>query len=305
MTDQKTPDEATPRSETVVDLVTDGAYSLIVARFPTTDKAEDAYRMLTELERREQPADRRRRRRQPRCGRQGPPQQVTEHSTRTGLRWGLVGGVALGLVFPPSILAGAVAGGGALGAAIGEVGNLSKQIGPVEGARGVLTPGSSGVIALVEDTAVVEIQKALAEADAIVTKAVDKQLAAAIDREAALAKESLGTWGPGRRARVLIEPGRTMNEVPDREHRRRGRLAHTLTPQTALEPKGVSPEHGLTNAQAEGAPSQRVARRSSTLSSWAAWPSPACPTGRGSVSCGRCSSSHAILTLVVLTGCYQ
>ena len=49
------------------------------------------------------------------------------------------------------------------------------------------------MIALVEDTAVVEIQKALAEADAVVTKAVDKQLAAAIDREAALAKESLGT----------------------------------------------------------------------------------------------------------------
>ncbi|HET9755423.1 MAG TPA: DUF1269 domain-containing protein [Candidatus Limnocylindrales bacterium] len=192
MTDQKTPHEATPRSETVVGLITDGAYSLIVARFPTTDKAEDAYRMLTELERRSslridgvvvasRDAD-------------GKVHlgKVTEHSTRTGLRWGLVGGVALGLVFPPSILAGAVAGG-ALGAAIGKVGNLSSRSDLSKELEGVLTPGSSGVIALVEDTAVVEIQKALAEADAIVTKAVDKQLAAAIDREAALAKESLGS----------------------------------------------------------------------------------------------------------------
>lgn len=192
MTDQKTPHEATPRSETVVGLITDGAYSLIVARFPTTGKAEDAYRMLTELESRSslridgvvvasRDAD-------------GKVHlgKVTEHSTRTGLRWGLVGGVALGLVFPPSILAGAVAGG-ALGAAIGKVGNLSSRSDLSKELEGVLTPGSSGVIALVEDTAVVEIQKALAEADAIVTKAVDKQLAAAIDREAALAKESLGS----------------------------------------------------------------------------------------------------------------
>ena len=192
MTDQKTPDVAASRPETVVGLITDGAYSLIVARFPSTGEAEDAYRTLTELERRSslridgvvvasRDAD-------------GKVHlgKVTEHSTRTGLRWGLVGGVALGLIFPPSILAGAVAGG-ALGAAIGKVGNLSSRSDLSKELEGVLTPGSSGVVALVEDTAVVEIQKALAEADAIVTKAVDKQLAAAIDREAALAKESLGS----------------------------------------------------------------------------------------------------------------
>ena len=191
MTDQNTP-EAAPRPETVVGLITDGAYSLIVARFPTTDKAEEAYRMLTELERRSslridgvvvasRDAD-------------GKVHlgKVTEHSTKTGLKWGLIGGVAMGLIFPPSILAGALAGG-AIGSAIGKIGNLSSRSELSKQLEGVLTPGSSGVIALVEDTAVVEIQKALAEADAIVTKAVDKQLAAAIDREAALAKESLGS----------------------------------------------------------------------------------------------------------------
>ena len=54
-----------------------------------------------------------------------------------------------------------------------------------------MEPNSSGVIALVEDTAVVEIQKALSQAQDIVTKAVDKQVAAEIDREAAAAKEGL------------------------------------------------------------------------------------------------------------------
>ena len=54
-----------------------------------------------------------------------------------------------------------------------------------------MAPNTSGVIALVEDTAVVEIEKALAKADKIVTKAVDKQVAAEIDRDAAAAKASL------------------------------------------------------------------------------------------------------------------
>ena len=44
---------------------------------------------------------------------------------------------------------------------------------------------------LVEDTAVVEIQQALAKADEIVTRAIDKQVAAEIDREAAAAKAEL------------------------------------------------------------------------------------------------------------------
>ena len=52
-------------------------------------------------------------------------------------------------------------------------------------------PNTSGVIALVEDTAVVEIEKAMAKADEIVTKAVDQQVAAEIDREAAAAKAEL------------------------------------------------------------------------------------------------------------------
>jgi uncharacterized membrane protein len=193
MTDQTTSanGSAAGTDETVVGLVSDGAYALIVARFPNTEQAEEAYRTLTEIEARSSlridgvvVASR---------DAEGKVHlgKVTDHSTKTGLKWGVVGGVALGILFPPTILAGA-AGAGALGAAIGKVRNVTHRSALADQLEDVLTPGSSGVVALVEDEAVVEIQKALAQAEEIVTKAVDKQVAAEIDREAANAKESLG-----------------------------------------------------------------------------------------------------------------
>ena len=116
--------------------------------------------------------------------------QVTDHSTKTGLKWGVVGGAVLGIIFPPSILASAV-GLGVVGATLGKIRNVFHRSGLAEELAGVMTPNTAGIVAIVEDTAVVEIRQALAEADRIVTKAIDKQLAAEIDREAALAKESL------------------------------------------------------------------------------------------------------------------
>jgi hypothetical protein len=58
---------------------------------------------------------------------------------------------------------------------------------------GVIAPGTTGLIVLAEDTAVVEIEKALAKADRIVTKAVDKELTKEIDREAEVAKDAVAT----------------------------------------------------------------------------------------------------------------
>lgn len=74
---------------------------------------------------------------------------------------------------------------------LGKIRNVFHRSGLATELAGVMQPNTSGIVALVEDTAVVEIQKALADADRIVTKAIDKQLAAEIDREAAAAKESL------------------------------------------------------------------------------------------------------------------
>jgi uncharacterized membrane protein len=117
--------------------------------------------------------------------------KATEHSTKTGLKWGVVGGALLGLVFPPTIIAGAV-GAGTLGAVLGKARNVFHRHGITDELTGVMKPNTAGILAIVEDTAVVEIRKALEQADEIVSRAVDQQIAAEIDREAALAKESLG-----------------------------------------------------------------------------------------------------------------
>jgi uncharacterized membrane protein len=196
MTHQANPETDVP-NDSAVGLISDGAYTLVLGRFPKMADAEAAYATLRDVERDSRlridgvvVASR---------DAEGNVHlgKVTEHSTKTGLKWGLVGGVALGVLFPPSILAGAV-GGGVLGAAIGKVANLSARSGLAEELEDVMTPNSAGIIALVEDTAVVEVRKALADAEKIVTKAVDKQVAAEIDREAALAKAEYLSQTAGR-----------------------------------------------------------------------------------------------------------
>jgi uncharacterized membrane protein len=182
-TDDQVPD-------TIIGLVTDGAHTLVVAQFPTIEEAQEAYGQLQEIERTSSlridgvvVAS---------CDAEGKVHlgKVTDHSTKAGLKWGVVGGVALGIIFPPSIIASAV-GVGVVGATVGKIRNVFHRSGLADELAGVMQPNTAGIIALVEDTAVVEIRNALAEADRIVTKAIDKQLAAEIDREAAAAKESL------------------------------------------------------------------------------------------------------------------
>jgi uncharacterized membrane protein len=179
-------------AETIIGVVTDGAHTLIVAQFPTMEDAEAAYAQLQEIERNS-----------PlkidgvviaSCDADGKVDlgRVTEHSTKTGLKWGVVGGAILGVIFPPSIIASAAALGTA-GAALGKARNVFNRKGLADELAGVMKPNTAGIVALVEDTAVVEIREALAKADRIVEQAIDKQIAAEIDREAAAAKESLAS----------------------------------------------------------------------------------------------------------------
>ena len=176
--------------DVVLGLVTDGAHTLIVAQFPTMADVEAAYAHLQEIERTSSLkidgvviAE---------CDANGKVKlgKVTEHSTKTGLKWGVVGGVVLGVIFPPSILASAAATG-AFGAAIGKAHNVMERKGLAEELAGVMKPNTAGIVALVEDTAVVAIREALSKADRIVEKAIDEQTAAEIDREAAQAKAAL------------------------------------------------------------------------------------------------------------------
>jgi uncharacterized membrane protein len=166
--------------------VSDGAYTLLVADFDDTQAAWDAYEVLKSVE----------------DGRhleiesvivvkrEGDGtlevQKATDHSTRRGLGWGVVGGVVLGVIFPPSIIGSAIVLGAA-GAATGKVRELHHKKELAEELQDAIEPGHSGIIALVSDPAVVEIRKALDKANRVVESAVDNVVAADIK---AAAKEA-------------------------------------------------------------------------------------------------------------------
>ena len=181
---------AQPEAE--IGMITDGAYYLLAGQFASAELADAAYAELEAIEAGTSlridgvviaSADQ-----------DGKIQfgRVTDHSTKTGLKWGVVGGAVLGIIFPPSILASAV-GLGVVGSVLGKFRNLSRRSTLADELEGLVSPGTTALIVLAEDEAVVEVEKALAKADRIVTKAVDKQLAAEIDREAAAAKDAIAT----------------------------------------------------------------------------------------------------------------
>ena len=73
-------------------------------------------------------------------------QKMTDHSTRKGLKWGIVGGVVAAVFLPATIIGGAVALGVA-GAAAGKARNLYHRVEVEEELAGVITPGTSGILA--------------------------------------------------------------------------------------------------------------------------------------------------------------
>ena len=185
MSESENPTPATS-DDTVVAGVTDGAYALLVADFADTESAWTAYEDLKAVEDGATVAIEgvvvvKR-------GEDGKLdiQKATDHSTRSGLRWGVVGGIALGVIFPPSIL-GSAAALGAAGAATGKVRQMHHRSELADELEDSIAPGHSGIVALVSDPGEVKIRQALDDADAIVERAVDD--AAAEDIKAA-AKEA-------------------------------------------------------------------------------------------------------------------
>ena len=112
-------------------------------------------------------------------------QKMTDHRSRNGFIWGAVAGAALAVIFPPTLLAGAVVGGAA-GLAIGKAGNLLKRGQVAAELASVITPGTSGIVALVAITAVDAVTKAIPQAKAVKSVPVDNETADAV-KEAAKA----------------------------------------------------------------------------------------------------------------------
>ena len=197
MTDEtKTPAAAQPPVDTVVAVAGDdagiqavagiqvqGNQALLVAQFADMDSAKNAYYALVDAEAKRAidiqgvlvaNADY-----------QGKIhiQKMTDHTTRTGLKWGLIGGAVIGLIFPPTIIAGAV-GVGIAGAAVGKAGNVIKKSAVADELAPVIAPGTSGIVALVALTAVDAVTQAIPDAKVVKSAPVDAETADAVVKAA-------------------------------------------------------------------------------------------------------------------------
>lgn len=111
-------------------------------------------------------------------------EKMTDHSTRTGLKWGIVGGVVAAVFLPATIVAGAVTLGVA-GAAAGKARNLARRLEVEKQLADVITPGTSGILALVTAADAPAVAEKMPDAAEVKTVTVDDETAGAIKEAAA------------------------------------------------------------------------------------------------------------------------
>ena len=169
--------------EAVAGIAVQGNQALVVAQFADMDSAKNAYYALVDAEVKRAldidgvlvaNADY-----------QGKVniQKMTDHKTRNGFLWGAVGGAVIGLIFPPTIVAGAVYAGVA-GAAIGKARNVMMKSGVADELAGVIAPGTSGIVALVSLTAVDAVKATIPDAKVVKSTPVDDETANAVKQAA-------------------------------------------------------------------------------------------------------------------------
>ena len=178
--------------QAVAGIAVEGNQALLVAQFADMDTAKNAYYALLDAEAKRA------------IDIQGVLvanadyegkihiQKMTDHTTRTGLKWGLIGGAVIGLIFPPTIIAGAI-GVGIAGAAVGKAGNVLKKSAVADELATVIAPGTSGIIALVAITAVDAVKATIPDAKVVKSAPVDDETAAAVEAAAKAAGDAGAT----------------------------------------------------------------------------------------------------------------
>lgn len=164
----------------------EGDQALVVARFADMDAAKEAYYNLIEREidgtidiEGVLVAN---------CDGKGKVHiiKMTDHKTRNGFLAGAVAGAAIGIIFPPAVLASAF-WVGVGGAAIGKARNVHMKSGVSKELVEVLPPGSSGIIAIVRLTQVDAVKAQMPKAEEVKAEPVDNETAAAVKEAAAAA----------------------------------------------------------------------------------------------------------------------
>jgi uncharacterized membrane protein len=94
------------------------------------------------------------------------------HTAGKGAAWGALGGAVVGLIFPPSLLAGALVGAGA-GLGVGGLVSHSEKKEIKAEVEDTLPPNSSGIVALFDEQWATDIDKALSKASKVTKNQVD------------------------------------------------------------------------------------------------------------------------------------
>jgi uncharacterized membrane protein len=111
--------------------------------------------------------------------------KIEETGDPSGKKWakrGAIAGGVVGLLFPPSIVLSAAAGGGA-GAVWGKIRDKGFKDDDLKEIGDSLPPGSSAIIAVAEDRMIEQLEKALSGYQKIAKQAVSAEAAAAIVAE--------------------------------------------------------------------------------------------------------------------------
>lgn len=109
--------------------------------------------------------------------------KLTEHSSKTGVKWGAAAGLVVGILFPPAILASTI-GWGVVGGALGKLRNLHHRKQVADQLAGAIGPNNSGIVALVHAVDVPAIKEQLPEATKVTTADVDEATAKDIAEQA-------------------------------------------------------------------------------------------------------------------------